>query len=355
MAYLVSSKALPRYIKRYARVFSFKRLANFAAVLSSMGLSWLLRRPIVWGRPFMLMVEPTNFCNLKCPLCPSGNGQMLRPRGTMELGDFEKLVDELGDEVFMMMMWNQGEPYINKCFNQMVRYAHDAGIFTFTSTNGHFVRNDEQAQAIVESGLDEIIVSLDGVDQETYEKYRVGGQIERVFDGIRRLVKAKETLRSLTPLINLQFIVMKHNEGDLAEAEALAEGLQVDKFLVKTAQVYSADDAEEFLPEEERFRRYEENDGELLVKGQPARGCKVLWYSSMVNWNGAVAPCCFDKDVDFEMGQAFKDGSFDEIWQGRAYMDFRQKILADRNAVDMCRNCSEGYRGMFSHVKEIRG
>ena len=355
MAYLVSSMALPRYIKRYARVFSFKRLANFFAVLSSMGSSWLLRFPIVWGRPFMLMVEPTNFCNLKCPLCPSGNGQMLRPRGTMELGDFEKLVDELGDEVFMMMMWNQGEPYINKCFNQMVRYALDAGIFTFTSTNGHFVRNDEQAQAIVESGLDEIIVSLDGVDQETYEKYRVGGQIERVFDGVRRLVKAKETLRSLTPLINLQFIVMKHNEGDLAEAEALAQGLQVDKFLVKTAQVYSADDAEEFLPEEERFRRYKENDGELLVKGQPTRGCKVLWYSSMVNWNGAVAPCCFDKDVDFEMGQAFKDGSFDEIWQGRAYMNFRQKILADRNAVDMCRNCSEGYRGMFSHVKEIRG
>ena len=129
----------------------------------------------------MLMVEPTNFCNLKCPLCPSGNGEMRRPRGTMGLEDFEKLVDQLGGEVFMMMLWNQGEPYINKCFNQMVRYASDRGIFTFTSTNGHFVRNPEQAQAIVESGLDEMIVSLDGVDQETYEKYRVGGQIERVF------------------------------------------------------------------------------------------------------------------------------------------------------------------------------
>jgi radical SAM protein with 4Fe4S-binding SPASM domain len=303
----------------------------------------------------MLMVEPTNFCNLKCPLCPSGNGQMLRPRGTMGLQDFEKLVDELGDEVFMMMLWNQGEPYINKCFNQMVRYAHDRGIFTFTSTNGHFVRSDEQAQAIVESGLDEIIVSLDGVDQQTYEKYRVGGQIDRVFDGVRRLVKAKEALDSLTPLINLQFIVMKHNERDLAEAEELAKGLQVDKFLVKTAQVYTADDADEFLPEEERFRRYEREQEELVVKGQPARGCKVLWYSSMVNWNGAVAPCCFDKDVDFEMGQAFDGTSFDQIWRGRAYMDFRQQILDDRNAVDMCRNCSEGYRGMFSLVKEIRG
>lgn len=355
MAYLVSSKALPRYAKRYARVFSWKRLFNFFAVLASMGFSWLARRPIVWGRPFMLMVEPTNFCNLKCPLCPSGNGQMLRPRGTMGLEDFEKLVDELGAEVFMMMLWNQGEPYINKCFNQMVRYAHNRGIFTFTSTNGHFVRSDEQAQAIVESGLDEIIVSLDGVDQETYEKYRVGGDIERVFDGVRRLVKAKGVLGSLTPLINLQFIVMKHNEGDLAAAELLAKELQVDKFLVKTAQVYTADDAEEFLPEEERFRRYEREEQGLVVKGQPAKGCKVLWYSSMVNWNGAVAPCCFDKDVDFAMGQVFDGDSFDEIWRGRAYMDFRQQILKDRNAVDMCRNCSEGYRGMFSLVKEIRG
>jgi radical SAM protein with 4Fe4S-binding SPASM domain len=273
----------------------------------------------------------------------------------MELGDFKHLVDQLGDEVFMMMMWNQGEPYINKCFNHMVRYAHERGIFTFTSTNGHFVRNDEQARAIVESGLDELIVSLDGVDQETYEKYRVGGRIERVFEGIRLLVKAKEVLGSETPLINLQFIVMKHNERDLAEAELLAHGLKVDKFLVKTVQVYTSDDAEDFLPDEDAFSRYERQGEGLVVKGQPTRGCKVLWYSSMVNWNGAVAPCCFDKDVDFEMGQAFNGQAFDEIWRGRAYMDFRRQVLADRGAFDMCRNCSEGYKGMFSMVKELRG
>ena len=355
MAYLVSARVLPRYARRYARVFSWRRLGNFIAVLASMGASWIMRRPVVWGHPFMLMVEPTNFCNLKCPLCPSGNGQMLRPRGNMELDDYKRLVDQLGDEVFMMMMWNQGEPYINKCFNQMVRYAHERGIFTFTSTNGHFIRSDEQAREIVESGLDEIIVSLDGVDQETYAKYRVGGQIERVFDGVRRLVAAKQRLGAQTPLINLQFIVMKHNEHDLAEAEALATELKVDKFLIKTAQVYSNDDAEEFLPEDENFSRYQRQDEELVVKGQPGKGCKVLWYSSMVNWNGAVAPCCFDKDVDFAMGQAFNGHRFDEIWRGRAYMDFRQQILTDRNAVAMCRNCSEGYRGMFSHVKEIRG
>ena len=354
MAYLVASKALPRYIKRYVRIFSFRRLFNFVSVILSMTVSWIIRRPIVWGQPFMLMVEPTNYCNLKCPLCPSGNGEMSRRRGNMSLGDYKAMVDELSPRSFMMMMWNQGEPYLNKCFNEMVRYAHNKGLFTFTSTNGHYIRKDSEAESIVKSGLDEIIVSLDGVDQETYQQYRVGGDINKVFDGVKRLVIAKQRLGAETPLINLQFIVMRHNQDDIDLAEQYARDLGVDKFLVKTAQVYSDADADKFLPSEDSYSRYEKTDDGLVVKGQPVRGCKVLWYSSMINWNGDVAPCCFDKDVDFKMGSAFEKGSFKNIWRGRSYMDFRKKVLKDRSGVDMCRNCSEGYRGMFSHVKELR-
>lgn len=356
MAFLVSSRGLPRYIRKYGQLFSWKRLWNFAQVVGSMGVSWVVRRPVVWGRPFMLMVEPTNFCNLKCPMCPSGNGEMTRPRGKMELDDFKRLVDQVHQHVFMMMLWNQGEPYINRCFNEMVRYARDHRIFTFTSTNGHFIRTAEEAVQIVESGLDEIIFSLDGVEQETYEKYRVGGKLERVLAGIRLLVSAKKEQASSTPLINLQFIVMKHNESEIARAEELARELGADKFLVKTVQIYHPEEADNFLPIADDYRRYENGgkDG-LQVKGQPVRGCKVLWYASMVNWNGAVAPCCFDKDVDFEMGQAFAGGLFADIWRGKEYMDFRRRILDDRRSVEMCTNCSEGYRGMFSLVEELRG
>ena len=185
----------------------------------------------------------------------------------------------------------------------------------------------------------------------------MGGDIERVFEGTRLLVETRRALGAQTPVVNLQFIVMKHNEQDLAAAERIAGQLLTprDKFLVKTAQVYSSEEADAFLPEAEAFRRYEESDGELAVKGQPVRGCKVLWYSTMVNWNGAVAPCCFDKNVDYKMGQAFGPDALDDWWKGRAYMDFRQRLLDDRGSEDMCRNCSEGYRGMFSLVKEIAG
>lgn len=356
MAFLLSPKSIPRYIERYGYAFSWKRLWNFSKVMGSMGLSWALRRPVVWGEPFMLMVEPTNFCNLKCPLCPSGNGEMTRARGKMDLDQFKTLIDGVGDNLILLMLWNQGEPFINPCFTEMVRYAHGKRIPTLTSTNGHFIRTEEQARAVVESGLDEIIVSLDGVDQETYARYRVGGKIERVFDAVRLLARARKDLGVRNPLINLQFIVFKHNEEDLSTASRLAAELEADKFLVKTAQVYTSEEADAFLPEREELRRYSSTaEGDLEVKGQPVRGCKVLWYSSMVNWNGAVAPCCFDKDVDFEMGRAFGESSFSRIWNGRAYMDFRRRILDDRMSVDMCRNCSEGYRGMFSLIEEIRG
>ena len=360
MTFLFSPRAIPRYIDRYGYAFSWRRLWNVAKVMASMGVSWTIRRPVVWGRPFMMMVEPTNFCNLKCPLCPSGNGEMTRARGNMDLGDYKRLIDEAGGHLLLLMLWNQGEPFINKAFVDMVRYAHGKRIPTMTSTNGHFVRTAREARDLVESGLDEIIISLDGVDQATYERYRVGGELAKVLRGARLIADAKAELGARTPLVNLQFIVFRHNEEDLTAAEALAHELGADQFLVKTAQIYSSAEAATFLPEAELFRRYESSDGNgavegLRVKGQPARGCKVLWYSSMVNWNGDVAPCCFDKDVDFGMGDAFDGVSFGDIWQGRAYMDFRDKVLGDRSAVDMCRNCSEGYRGMFSLLKELRG
>ena len=355
MAFLFSPRALPRYVKRYGYAFSWKRLANFVLVLASMGLSRLLGRPVVWGRPFMMMVEPTNLCNLRCPLCPSGNGQMKRPRGTMELATFQRLIDQAGGHLLLLMLWNQGEPFINKHLLEMVRYARARRIPTMTSTNGHFIGTPAEAREVVESGLDEVIISFDGVDQETYSRYRVGGQIEKVFEGTRLLARAKAELGSDTPLINLQFIVFRHNEEEVATAQRLARDLGADKFLVKTAQIYDVAEADLFLPEAEEFRRYEDlASGDLKVKGQPARGCKVLWYSTTVNWNGDVAPCCFDKDVDFPLGYT-DEQAFADIWKGSAYTRFRQRLLRDRLGLDMCRNCSEGYRGMFSLVRELRG
>ena len=354
MAFLVPAHRLPAYVARYLRLFTWRRAANLLLVASSLGLSRLCRRPIVWGRPLMLMVEPTNLCNLKCPLCPSGNGQLQRPRGQMALEDFKKLVDQVSGHAFMLLLWNQGEPYINRQFDELVSYARSRRMFTCTSTNGHFIRTPARARAVVDSGLDELVFSVDGVDQATYAKYRVNGRLDRVLEAIRLVLQARREARQSTPRVSLQYIVMRHNETDLAAVEELARNLGVDRLLIKTAQVYTDEEARTFLPAEAGLSRYErDRDGGLQVVGQPARGCKVLWYSSMVNWDGTVTPCCFDKDADFAMGNACGSGSFGRIWVSRSYRRFRAAVLRDRRAVSMCTNCSEGYRGMFSVVKEL--
>jgi MoaA/NifB/PqqE/SkfB family radical SAM enzyme len=342
------------YIRKYSFAITFKKLINALKVLLSMGLSYVLRKPIVWGYPVMLMIEPSNYCNLKCPLCPSGNGAMTRAKGNMGFDEFTTLIDEIADHTIIVLMWNQGEPYLNSDLNKMVNYLHQKKIVSVVSTNGHFIRNESEADDIIKSGLDEMIVSFDGADQETYSKYRVGGNIEQVIQGIKLLVKSKDKLKVSKPEINLQYIVMKHNESDIEKAKKIADTLSVDKFIIKTAQVYTDSDASEYLPQNNELSRYDTKDGKISVKGQP-NGCKYLWYASAINWDQSVSPCCFDKNADFKLGVLSDGSSFNSIWKNSEYQKFRANILKDGRTIEMCNNCSEGYRGMISFIDDIRG
>jgi len=345
-------KMLWRTFRIYRFRFTIKRLTNLFRIALSMGVSRLLKRPIVWGDPALLMVEPTNICNLKCPMCPSGAGEMTRARGRMDVAQYKKIIDQIGDRLLLIQFWNQGEPFIHTEFLEMVAYAKSKQIATMTSTNGHFLTTDEQARTVVESGLDEIIISLDGMDQETYEKYRVGGQFQTVLDGIRNLISAKKKARSKSPLVHLQFLVFKHNEGQIHNVLELGRQLEVDLISLKSAQVYSDQQAEVYLPEDKSFRRYDFNGMSRCIKSTLPNWCKFLWYGAVLNWDGFIAPCCFDKDGEFVYGNAFQSqSSFKDVWDGDKRRKFQIQIMQDRALFPMCRNCFEGMRQ--SYVKYI--
>ncbi|MGA1199671.1 MAG: radical SAM/SPASM domain-containing protein, partial [Candidatus Latescibacterota bacterium] len=327
---------------------------NAAKVLTSYALSNVFKRDIRMGKPFVLMVEPTNLCNLKCPLCPSGNGDMTRPRGTMELAHFEKVIKEQANHLFLLMLWNQGEPFINKQLTNMIRIATAHNVPTLTSTNVHYIKSPEIAEDIVDSGLSEIIVSLDGVTPESYVKYRVGGNFDRVLEGIRLLVQAKEKLGATHPVIHLQFIIMKHNEHEIAAARKLSKDLGVDRLSLKTAQVYTEEEAQTYLPTDENLSRYDYRADKLATKSKITNSCRHLWYSTVINWDGAVSPCCFDKDVHYGLGHAGNGQAFEEIWTGEKYTDFRNAILKDRASVPICNNCSEGLKGLFFDIEQVK-
>ena len=335
------------------RHLTVKRATNILKVLVSYILSKLFRKPIMWGRPFMLMVEPTNVCNLMCPLCPTGSGTLNRPKGKMSLEHFKNLIDMVHEKLLFLSLWNVGEPFVNESLIEMIQYAKRKNIYVITSTNGHFLSHPKKVDHLIQSGLDELIISMDGASPETYNRYRLNGQFQKVIDGLRLLTREKQSLNSRHPLIDLQFIVMRHNEHEITAMENLARKLMVDRLTLKTVQVTNAQEAEEFLPTHRELRRYLFDTDDFRMKGTLKNDCRWLWFCPVVNWDGTVVPCCFDKDNDYALGNIFEDPPLEKIWHNEAYSTFRKKILADRNALEMCTNCSEGLRSLYIKKEKL--
>jgi len=323
---------------------SFRRVWNGISVLSSFYVSKWLHRPVQWGMPVSISFEPTTSCNLRCPECPSGLRSFTRPRGKLEVNFFRKMIDQLAPELLYLTFYFQGEPYLNPDFLEMVKYATSKKIYTATSTNAHYL-DDENACKTVESGLDRLIISLDGTTQEVYSQYRKGGDLQKVIDGAANIVKWKKKLGSKTPYIFFQFLVVRPNEHQMEEAKELAEKTGVDGIRYKTAQIYDYEkDPNQLIPQHTTLTRYKKNgDGTYATKNKLQNYCWRLWHSPVISWDGLVVPCCFDKDAKHRMGD-LKDKTFKEIWNQPEYRDFRRKILKGRGEIDICANCSEGVK-----------
>lgn len=291
--------------------------------------------------PIALAIEPTTSCNLRCPECPSGLRSFSRPIGMLTPEFFKKTIDELSSTLWYLTFYFQGEPYLNKDFLEMVSYAHSKNIYTTTSTNAHYL-TDEMAKKTVESGLDRLIISIDGTTQETYQQYRVGGNLQKVIEGTQRVIEWKKKLKSAKPFVVFQFLVVKPNEHQIPEVKALAKKLGVNKVALKTAQIYDYENGSNLIPENPKYSRYIHNkDGTYAFKNQLLNRCWKMWHSCVITWDGRVVPCCFDKDAAHSMGE-LSEKSFQEVWNGNAYQNFRNALLQSRSEIDICKNCTEG-------------
>ena len=329
---------------------SMSQLINLIKISSSLGFSLLTRKAHTWGNPVIVHIEPTSLCNLRCPLCPSGNGELTRLRTKMNFEQFKTIIDKLPATVRMLLLWYQGEPFLVKDFTRMIRYAKRRSKYIVTSTNGHFFRKPEEIKKIIQSGIDEIIISLDGVDQESYQKYRVGGNLEIVKQGIRDLASQKNCVNQSRPLIHLQFILMKHNITQKKMMISLGKEMGADKLSFKTLQVTHWKAGEDFLPENSAHTRYEGKTEDGHYKTRRRRffpeDCLRLWYSAVVNCDGQVSPCCFDKDGEYSIGNLL-ESDFSSIWQGESFQNFRQTLLDSRFELEMCQDCTEGIKNLF--------
>ncbi len=314
--------------------------ANAVRSAYSYIVSSLTGLPVTYGMPATVSIELTSHCNLSCPECASGSGMMLRERGFMDPALYKKVIRELNPFIWYASLYFQGEPFLHPDIFSFLQLKEKTKVII--STNGHYL-GGENARKTVLSGIHKLIVSLDGMDQQSYSRYRVNGNLETVMAGIRNVSLERQRLNSRMKL-ELQFLVNRFNEHQIAQAESFAREVKASLRL-KSMQVIHGHDAGEWMPSNGKYARYETSGGSFAIKNPMPSRCLRLWLNPVITWEGKVLPCCFDKDAEYEMGD-LRSETFREIWHGKRFREFRLKVLSDRKSIPICRNCTSGMRNV---------
>lgn len=320
---------LRKFIQRLTPSFGLYDVRVFLRPLRPLGSKLTLRRLLnlyvvrfqrmrghtkIRGYPVTLTIESANVCNLACPFCFTGAGEVSRARTHFPMPLYKRTMDELGDYLFQLELHNWGEPLLNKNIPDLIQVATDKGISTLISTNFSFPFSEERAEALVASGLSVLGVSLDGARQETYERYRVKGNLDVALDNVRRVNDAKKKLGSASPKLIWEFHVFEWNQDDIELARSMAEELDME---IAVDKGWVA--GEEWKPRGD-FKFYQ---------SPPADRCEFLWERAVINSDGGVAACCgaFYKEDDF--GSTL-DVSFREVWNNKNFQEAR-KLFASRD------------------------
>lgn len=301
-------------------------------------LSLVRKSTTVMGRPMNITIEPTNACNLECPVCETGAGILGRTQEHMSLDAFKIIIDKLAAHTNTLMFYFMGEPFLNKKAYEMIRYAKDKGIpFVDTCTNGDAVN----PQKLIDCGIDSVSFQIGGMTQETHQIYRINSNIERVLHNLRESVALKRKHNS--PIkINCGFILMKHNEHEVELFKQTMAEIGVDNAQVIDPCVRTIEQARTMLPTDKKHWIYDPKAIEQDIvrpRVYPNNTCPWIYYSLVVHVNGNVVPCCRDPKGEQIMGNILFQ-SLDEIWNGEKYRTFREKINKDQGTVDICRLCS---------------
>lgn len=323
------------------RTINFSRKKNYFRLLHSFFLSRIRKTAIYKGKPFALSVEPSGFCNLKCPECPVGAGVSNRKGGILSFELYKKIITESQPESSWLNLYFQGEPFLNPELFKMIIEAKKFNIFTSISTNGHFL-SENNCQQIIDSKLSEIIISMDGITDLTYSKYRKGGDLQRVQDGVIRLIEKRKISGSVFPFVTVQFLVFKHNENEISEMIKFSEKVKADRLIFKSAQINDFGNGEIEPSSLKKYSRYNKGiDGKLQIRKKIKNHCFKQWSSAVFSWDGQMATCCYDKDLNLSPGN-IKDATLEQLLNSKKMNEIRNFIIKNKNNIKICNNCPEG-------------
>ncbi len=334
-----------RILLHELRFLSARKLWNVA-------MAWLAPRFGLVRLPYAptkITVESGNVCNLRCPLCPTGQLDKSASKGMMPLATFEKILDELARDLITIRLYNWGEPLLNKDIVRMCQLAYDRGVSVKLSSHLNDL-TPELAEGLLRARVKKIYVSADGATPESYAIYRRGGDFERVLANIRMLVAKQRELGAWFTRVIWLFHVFRHNEHEVEIARRLAQELGVElslnrartdmgKEIFETVDVALERDGH-WLPSSDELCAY---DREHKVAQREAT-CRLPWEDTAINWDGNVLACCSVYSEKHAYGN-IHDGSFGAVWNGELYREARREILGRGETRDtICKTCKKnGY------------
>jgi MoaA/NifB/PqqE/SkfB family radical SAM enzyme len=292
------------------------------------------RRTHVRAAPYSLRIDPTTACNLRCPLCPTGAGEIDRKQGTMSRDMFERVLDQFGHRALIVQLWVWGEPLMNRQIADLIALAEARAIATEISTNLSLKLTDNEIDRLIKAGLTWLIVSIDAASPDTYRRYRRGGDFNLAVNNMRRILVRKKVLGSRTPFVEWQFVPLRHNEHEIADAVKLAKDIGVDGFRLKPARFDKVEGrtfggqvspglVDEWMPETQGLK-YE---GSTYLDYH----CPFLWGSITVHPDGGIAPCCETSSVQQDLAR-LDDADIDGVWNSPAYVTARETALGRTTA-----------------------
>jgi MoaA/NifB/PqqE/SkfB family radical SAM enzyme len=282
--------------------------------------------------PSVMMIDPANVCNLRCSGCATALGYHRLPPGVMDLEGFKNLIDEIKRSVFLVALYNSGEPFCHPHIFEMLAYLNANKIAVITSTNGHFFETDEKAEQLVKSSVYMVIISLSGATQEVYEKYHQKGDLNMVIENIKRITRAKKKLRKKTPILKLRFLIFEHNQHEKQAMEELGKRIGGDMIEFRYSRT-------RYLDKNSDARDLSHPEKQSVSPVGKNKVCPWPWLLTSIHWDGTTLPCCFfalDLPV---MGNALGNNGFKRIWRGRMYEEFRNKMKRGKNNIPACRCC----------------
>ncbi len=273
--------------------------------------------------PYNIFVDLNNRCNLKCPICFMGRGDVIDRPNNMNLENYKKILKPIAPYITQVFLYNNSEPFLNKDIYDIIKFNNKSNVGTIVSSN---LSLDIDPVKLVKSKLDYLIVSIDGITQDIYEQYRVNGNLEKVIGNLKEIIRVKKELKSKTPFIEWQSIISSKNYLQMKEIEEFAYNIGVDVVRFGNLNFYPLKGEEkkaaqkEWLPPTEEFRFFDENN-EKIVKSGKRKSCFWLWRAMIISANGGVIPCCLFDTEDW--GNLFEE-SFEDIWNGEKYNSARK-------------------------------